>query len=65
MYSYIYTNMSTVYMLNMHNFICWKTRFSDPVYTVPDSRGVDIKFSQVAIILTLTTFSMISCYKII
>ena len=35
---------------------------SDPVYTVPDSCGHDIEFSQFAVIFTLTTFSMISFY---
>ena len=34
----------------------------DPVYTVPDPCGHDIKFGQFTDIFTLTTFSIISFY---
>ena len=35
------------------------------VYTVPDTGSQDIKFDQSANIYTLSTFSLISCCKIL
>ena len=39
--------------------------YLDPVYTVLDSHGHDIEFGLFAMIFTLATVSMISCYQII
>ena len=48
-----------IFTLRLIGSICWVERLSLP--GTADSRSHDIEFGQLAIIFTLTTFTMISC----